>query len=108
MFKPEEWKTIEEADRYKVSNYGRIRNWDTGRFLKPLPLGATGDVSVHLFGHIPNQYKAYMIKHLVAQYFLPGYDPGFTVVHLNAIMTDNHISNLIQDHGRVKRVRIHD
>lgn len=106
MFEPEEWKTVEEADRYKVSSYGNIRNWETGRYLKPLPILSTPDVCVHLFGSVPGISKPYMIKHLVAQYFMPDYNPGFTVVHLDANYRNNHISNLIQDHGKVKRRRI--
>lgn len=103
MFEPEEWKTIPENNHYLISNYGRVKNQDTGyiRKLQIKESGGMGDLQIFL--KAGGTHVICLVARLVAEAFLEGYDPRYSVVHQDADYSNNHISNLIQDHSWVVR-----
>lgn len=87
---PEVWKTVPHHDHYVVSNHGRVKNTETGKFLrlKPKPY-----VIIKLYPK-PRQY---LVHKLVAEVFLDQSKrrPDQIIVnHLNGKMADNHLWNL--------------
>ena len=86
----EEWKSIDGFIKYQVSNIGRVRNANTGRFLKP-SVNERGYNAVTL--RVDNQKSTGMIHRLVAQEFLEKGN-GYQVDHINHNKLDNCVSNL--------------
>jgi hypothetical protein len=98
MFEPEEWKTVPENDHYAVSNYGRIKNKDTGYILRPQKkeVGKRGDCHIQLSaGGVKTMC---LVARLVAEAFLPEFQSRYSVIHQDGDYTNNHVNNLIQDH----------
>jgi hypothetical protein len=103
MFEPEEWKTIPENDRYMISNYGRVLNAETGHIMKLTRRASNEDFIVRLNKNLTQ--IGCTVSHLVGAAFLKGYDPQYMMVHQDADLSNNHIDNLIQDHGTRRRGR---
>jgi len=90
------WKDIKGYEGlYQVSNLGNVRslNWrNTGEtrnlYLKP---HNKGYLQVELAN---GKRKMFTVHKLVAIHFVPGYEDGFVVNHINENKTDNRAENL--------------
>ena len=76
---------------YEVSNYGRVRNKKTKRFLTQHDNG-NGYLFVQLWRN--NKGKREYVHRLVALAFIPNPDNKKEVNHINSIRTDNFVENL--------------
>lgn len=87
------WKDIEEFPRYEVSNYGRVRNKETG-CIRKLSKADNGYLHVDLYkkDDATNGYTR-LIHRLVADAFLGKHD-NLQVNHINGDKTDNRVENL--------------
>jgi len=87
----EEWRVIEEAPRYFVSNEGRVWSSITERILKP-GFGGAGYPQVMLRdgGKYLNRY----VHVLVAEAFIDNRKPGFEINHIDGDKTNNFVWNL--------------
>lgn len=84
----EEWKPINGFEDYEISNYGRIR-----KDFKLKQINASdGYLKTSL---TKNGEKQYVYMHrLVAEHFLPDWDPQLVVNHKDENKQNNHVSNL--------------
>ena len=89
--KQETFKTIENFSNYEVSSYGRVKNVETGKFLKPYDNG-NGYLQVQLFN--TDGRKALLVHRIVAQAFLENPGNLATVDHINGDKTNNNVENL--------------
>lgn len=88
----EEWKEIELAPRYEVSNLGRIRkkNPKNGyRYLKPFKKWNSSKYVIKVDG------KELTVSRLVANAFIRPLQKGDTVLHKNRLDFDNYYRNLL-------------
>jgi hypothetical protein len=86
----EEWKVIEKATNYEVSNYGRVKNAKTDRILKPTLNGGYWAIGLR----INNKTTTAFAHRLVATYFMVCPDETYVVNHKDGIKTNNHVENL--------------
>ncbi len=81
---------------YQVSNLGNVRslNWRNTGTVRNLALKShnRGDLKVELANR--GKCKTFMVHRLVALHFVPGYQDGFVVSHINERKTDNRADNL--------------
>ena len=63
----EQYKIIKDFEKYEVSNFGNIRNYKTGRILKP---GINGNGYYNAMLYIDGKYFSKCIHKLVAEYFI--------------------------------------
>ena len=82
----ETWKVIIEADRYEISNHGRVRKIKTGKILK-----CCNHKGYRLF-RIKGFRKT--IHRLVAQYFMENINNKPYINHIDSNRSNNHIDNL--------------
>ena len=88
----EEWRVIEEAPRYLVSNRGRVKNNITGRILRP---GLNSDKYLCVVLSLGNRNTLSQKVHvLVATAFVDGKAPGLEVNHIDTYKTNNCDWNL--------------
>jgi len=105
------WKDIKGFEgRYQVSNMGRVRYPDQ-YMTRTYSNGNTATVRIRKAGILkPNTNRKYhrvyllvskdapatsfMVHHLVAEYFIDGYEEGMEVIHLDGDITNNTVSNL--------------
>lgn len=87
----EEWKTS-IADRYEVSNLGRVRRKGAGRPLKQ-GMSTPGYCHVTLYDGC-GECKTYSVHSLVAKAFIPKYPEGFYVHHIDGDKLNNAAGNL--------------
>lgn len=87
------WKTLNENDKYEVSNTGIIRRKDTQRTLNGCI--TSGYRSVKLTFENSKQQRFY-VHRLVAEHFIENPDPKnkTTVNHINGDKLDNRVENL--------------
>lgn len=110
----EVWKNVNGADRYQVSNKGRVRVLDHqivvdriqygkkvhqdyirhGKILNPQK-DNMGYVHVRLYMN-DGSVKLFKVHRLVAMHFMKKFDPELQIDHKNGIKTDNRIENLQQ------------
>ncbi len=83
--KIEEWKTFDLP--YQVSNFGRVRNLETGTVRK----GSTDDDGYNKQVVGGNNYR---VCRLVAKYFVAGYAEGLIVDHKDENRGNDHHDNL--------------
>lgn len=102
------WKTIEECPLLEVSNYGNVRkkeysrevntryNGKTIRHDKEKMLKPTDNGNGYLIVSYQDggRRKNYYVHRLVASAFLPGYEEGMVVDHINHDRADNRAENL--------------
>jgi len=86
----EEWKVIEKATNYEVSNYGQVRNKNTNKILKPTLIG--GYLAIGL--RIDNKTTTAFLHRLVAIRFLVCNNEMFVVNHKDGCKTNNNMENL--------------
>lgn len=84
------WKPIPELD-IEVNTQGEVRKHST-KLLKIPTYDQLG--YQYLMLKSAEGYKAYRVHRLVAQAFLPNYDPHLVVDHINGIRDDNRLENL--------------
>ena len=89
----EQYKIIKDFEKYEVSNFGNIRNYKTGRILKP-SIDGRGYYKVSLYkdGNLCNK----KIHKLVGEYFIvnPYNKPCIDHINNNNNKLDNNINNL--------------
>jgi len=105
----EEWKIIELAINYEISNYGQVRNNTTKKILKPTAIN--GYLSVGL--RINDKTVTSFIHRLVAKSFVLCTDETYVVNHKDGIKTNNCVENLewVSQSENVKhayRINIHN
>jgi len=86
----EEWKVIEKATNYEISNYGQVKSKITKKILKPTAVN--GYLSVGL--RINNKTVTSFLHRLVAESFVLCADETYVVNHKDGIKTNNHVENL--------------
>ena len=87
----EEYRIIKDFENYEVSNFGNIKNFNTGRILKPL-INSNGYYKINLCKDGKTFTKA--IHKLVANAFLPNPLNKKCVDHKNNDKLDNNVENL--------------
>ena len=87
----EEWKEIPNYRKYEISSYGRVKNIETGRILKP-QIGRSGYLKVTLYDK--SWFEDRDIHRMVAEAFIPNPDNLPIVNHLDEIITNNWTNNL--------------
>lgn len=88
------WKRSRLAPEFEVSNYGRIKNIETGRWASQFTLnGYLATNRSKKYTDSPNQVKIF-IHRLVAYEFVEGYKEGLVVNHIDGCKTNNFASNL--------------
>lgn len=88
------WKRSRLAPEFEVSNCGRIKNIETGRWASQFTLnGYLATNRSKKYTDSPNQVKIY-IHRLVACEFVEGYKEGLVVNHIDGCKTNNFASNL--------------
>lgn len=98
------WRTVEIAPGYEISDCGAVRNMATGRLLKPW---------AHKSGHLYigcGKAGRFQVHHLVMAAFGPPRPPGQECRHLDDKPNNNRIENLawgtraqnIADHVRLR------
>ena len=93
-------RVLDGSERIEVSNQGRVRYSDSKKLRKPIPKGTNA-------GQIENKYlciwfksKETGIQHwlrvhrAVASMFVPGYEPGLEIDHIDDDYLNNEASNL--------------
>src|ERR1035437_8802466 len=86
------WKSIENFNRYSVSNLGNIKNSNTNKILKG-DRNLYGHLRVSLFSHKMGR-KRFFSHRLVAIAFVKNPNNYPVVNHLNCNPSDNRSSNL--------------
>lgn len=96
----EEWKPYPKWNKYRISNYGRFLNTETGRLLKisSNPDGY-GVIRLKPVGR-PEMWET--VHRLVASLFMPDYDPERQVIFKDGIITNYHIDNLAQIDRKIR------
>ncbi len=85
------WKLIKGFDGYQISNYGRVRNVNTGKILKP-QTRPDGYISIYI-GKRGSQ-KNRKLHRIIAEAFIPNPNNYPEVNHKNEDKSDNRIENL--------------
>jgi hypothetical protein len=86
----ETWVNINGYNNYQVSQFGRVRNSETGKILKPV-LRNKYNIVVLCENNNPKQY---VIHRLVADAFLHNHQNKKFVDHIDNNRLNNHIDNL--------------
>lgn len=87
----EEWAEIRGFPEYLISNYGRVYSCRNDIILKP-GLSSAGYFQV-IFS-VSGVYYYKTIHRLVAEAFVPGWDIGLEVNHIDGDKTNNYEDNL--------------
>ncbi len=98
-YKNEEWKKIDfdnkisENEKFKISNYGRIKNCKADNEFLVTESFTNGYQNLPLKQKRNGKSTSRYVHKLVAEQFLEQKD-GIYVIHLNYDKTDNHVDNL--------------
>lgn len=88
------WININGYDGdYQISNYGQVKSFKRGteKILSP---GINNDGYLKIGLSKNGKTKFHNIHRLVAEHFVPGYQEGMVVNHIDEDKTNNHVSNL--------------
>lgn len=88
----EEWKQISGFENYYVSNFGRVYNCVTKRFIGNKASGKYGYAKVKLRNG--SRIRLVDVHRLVAELFVPNPENKVAVNHMNGIKSDNRAENL--------------
>ena len=83
------WIKTKQNYNYEVNEDGYVRNSRNNRILSNSP-NNKGYMTVSLGKHLPGQ----LVHVLVAEAFIPDYEPGLDVDHINGNKWDNRVENL--------------
>lgn len=86
--------------KYEVSTMGRIRNRDTGRIMAA---SSNGKGALILQLRRGGASYSVAVRKLVAEAFIPNYQPGRILRHRNGDWTDCSVENLVAE----RRANIH-
>lgn len=88
----EEWRMIKNHSNYRISNYARVHNLVTNSILRPSLTGGYLKVRLSEKG----KTQDYFLHNLVYMTFndLDNLQPGYLVDHIDAVKTNNNLSNL--------------
>lgn len=87
------WEKIQESTHYEISNFGRVRNSNTGLILKGR-LSKNGYLQVSISLKSTGKFSNRYIHRLVAIYFLDNPENKREVNHKNGNKIDNNVDNL--------------
>ena len=90
MVDTEVWKASSEYENYEVSSFGKVRNKNTGRILKPANSGGYMTVGLSCKG----KTSSHVVHRLVAVEFLENPENKAHVNHKDKNRSNNNISNL--------------
>ena len=76
----EQWKMIDENNKYEISNIGRLRNIKTQRILK---LGKNTDGYIIYPINVNSKMKSFLISRLVGKYFVKKDNDEYERVEIN-------------------------
>lgn len=93
----EEWAHLEDWPNYAVSNFGEIKNINTGKLLR-VRYTLAGDLRVNLSR--PGEVRDFLVRRLVAMCFFKGFEDWMSVEHVNGDNHDCRVENL-----RVRNLR---
>lgn len=86
------WKSLEGFDfDYQVSNFGNVRNNDSGNMLTPSP---TEKNYLRVCLKYQGKRKTFKVHRLVAQAFIPKPNNYNEINHINHNRADNRVENL--------------
>ena len=88
-----EWKDIQEASNYEVSNNGDVRNKITKKILKGR-LSQSGYLQVSIKIDATNKFTNRYIHRLVAEAFIDNSENKRTVNHKDGNKKNNNVNNL--------------
>jgi hypothetical protein len=90
----EEWKAIEQAPNYAVSNFGNIKRAERGRRTRPGLPRSQWEVRGYKYItlHIDGKNRGFQVHRLVAAAFIGKSD--LQVNHINGNKSDNRVQNL--------------
>jgi len=86
----ERWKTIKRHPQFEVSNKGAVRHKKFKRLRKFRNARGYYQVALRTNGIL----ESFQVHRLVAENFLPDWDCGKDVDHVNRIRNDNRVENL--------------
>ena len=89
----EEWKVIDFATNYEVSNLGHIRNRTTKKVLKGRDT-KSGYLQVSLKLNNTNKFQNQYIHRVVALIWIPNPEEKKEVNHIDGNKLNNHVENL--------------
>lgn len=101
----ENWKPINGYPNYEISNHGNVRLTADKKLLSPYIAGKQGLRQVKLSSAVGSIRRARTVHVLVAEHFLPGYEPGYVIEHKDRDLQNNHWSNLKIDWYRRSTAR---
>ena len=86
------WKSLEGFDfDYQVSNFGNVKNNDSGNILTPSP---TKKNYLRVCLKYQGKHKTFKVHRLVAQAFIPNPNNYNEINHINRNRADNRVENL--------------
>lgn len=88
----EQWQTIKDLNNYAISNYGRVLNKKTGKFIKS-SVGGTGYPSVCIYTDDGRRVFRF-IHRLVAEAFIPNPNNFECVNHIDENRLNPYYENL--------------
>jgi len=87
----EQWKTINDFHNYQISNFGKVKVTNNGKYMKQRVTNRYY-YSVSLFKD--GKYTYFSIHRLVALHFIPNPNLSKIVDHIDGNPTNNHYKNL--------------
>jgi hypothetical protein len=93
----ETWVEIEDFPNYEVSDFGNVRNSNTGLILKPRPIVKTDNYTCYdvcLYNDTRSLGFHHKIHRLVANAFIPKVDGKPEIDHIDRNPANNNVNNL--------------
>lgn len=109
-YETEEWKQIQEAPRYYISNLGRVKSFAIDKkngHLLAIHCDRYGYQYVKLTPEKGQNRRFFRIHRLIAEYWKDNYFSGAVIHHKDGDRTNNSIDNLEiltpQEHNRLPK-----